>query len=1274
MNDVEIKTGISAAVGVFSKGDFSGNGLELFKTLGYNTDRRDPFPRKTFQFFKESFLEGETRFNEEKARVKDWKEVDLLFQLTKDEVAAQHRPVDTGMVDRTIMESYLFLAIELMEAEYTRTVLARISREVNKVFAMPVMVLFKTGNCLTLSIIDRRLNKKDEHKDVLEKITLIKDIDIENPHRAHIEILFDLSFDRLKRKHRVANIVDLHNAWRKTLDTRELNQRFFQELSNWYFWAINYVSFPDDIEKKEDVRNATNLIRLLTRIVFIWFIKEKKLVPDVLFDRGELGRILKEFSRDRNSHGYYQAILQNLFFGTLNQKRQERDFAKEGTFNENKSNYGVKNLFRYSDRFSIGKKEALELFEDIPFLNGGLFDCLDKENDEGRVQYVDGFSRNPQKRAIVPDFLFFGPEEEYDLNAIYDTKNRKYKVKGLIDILSGYKFTIVENTPIEEEIALDPELLGKVFENLLASYNPETRTTARKQTGSFYTPREIVGYMVDESIKAYLKQKLETAAGMKSEDADVALGFLLEYNEKEHLFDERQTAVLIHAIDTCKILDPACGSGAFPMGILHKFVHILHKLDPGNKLWKDRQVEKVKAMDDPVLRDKYIADIEAAFENNELDYGRKLYLIENCIYGVDIQPIAIQISKLRFFISLVVDQKVNRAEDENYGIRSLPNLETKFVSANTLIGLDKPAQKMLKNPAIDKLEKDLKELRHRYFSAKNRREKLDFQSKDKTLRQEISDLLVLDGFPREAAKQVAAFDPYDQNASCSFFDPEWMFGLTGGFDVAIGNPPYVQIQSFSGMPQQKDWERQEYETYAKTGDVYCLFYERGYRLLKDGGTLVFITSNKWMRANYGKAMRKFFMANGVILKLIDFGDSPIFKNATTYTNILVWHKVNREVKTGAWDLSRAYAGDASLDDLLARQGEGEPLFTDESFVIVKSEQAAIKKRIEEIGVPLKDWNIAINYGIKTGLNEAFIIDGKKKDELIAEDPKSAGILKPILRGRDIKRYKAEFAGLWVIVAKFGSHGDIKKKYPAIFQHLANFKSRLEERGQCRYTRSGKSKQNEKYPGQHHWLELDNNPKDDYIALFNQDKIVWPETSLDNQFCLVGKDFFQDKTSFLLASDNKYLLGILNSRVTRFFLDFLVSKMRGGYFAMSKIYVEQIPIPHIDAEAQLPFEILVDMILFAREHAMNSDASTLEWVIDVMTFGLYFEPEMKKDHCFINHRIAEVIKPFTSDDTDDFKTEYIKTFVKFCDKDDTIRHGLVHSRLVKPVRIILGDKK
>ena len=323
----------------------------------------------------------------------------------------------------------------------------------------------------------------------------------------------------------------------------------------------------------------------------------------------------------------------------------ERKFAKDEGFLKNRSKYGIKTLLRYEGLFKISQAEVLDLFKGVPFLNGGLFDCLDKEDENHRVLYVDGFSRNNRKQAVVPDYLFFGGELELDLNSIYGTRNKRYTTKGLFAILSNYKFTVTENTPIEEEVALDPELLGKVFENLLASYNPETKTTARKQTGSFYTPREIVNYMVDESLIAYLMQKLDEA-GYPERDED--LRELLSYTEKSNPFNEAETAVLIKAIDGCKILDPACGSGAFPMGILHKMVHLLHKLDPQNELWKERQMEKAEAFEDAVQRDKAIRNIEEAFANNELDYGRKLYLIENCIYGVDIQPIAVQIAKLRF--------------------------------------------------------------------------------------------------------------------------------------------------------------------------------------------------------------------------------------------------------------------------------------------------------------------------------------------------------------------------------------------------------------------------------------------------------------------------------------------------------------------------------------------------------------------------------------------------------------------------------------------------
>jgi adenine-specific DNA-methyltransferase len=265
-----------------------------------------------------------------------------------------------------------------------------------------------------------------------------------------------------------------------------------------------------------------------------------------------------------------------------------RLFATDEGFAKNRATYDVNNLYRYEALFRDEPDAALAHFADIPFLNGGLFECLDRTEDgTDKKRYLDGFSRNAKKRPHVPDRLFFDSGETADLSTAYgDTKRKAERVTGLITILNRYKFTIVENTPIDQEIALDPELLGKVFENLLASYNEETKTTARKQTGSFYTPRPIVDYMVDESLKAHLTRALVEKARMKEPDARAGLDLLFAYTEKEHAFTPAEVATLIAAIDALKILDPACGSGAFPMGVLHKLVYILGKLDPDNDEWK----------------------------------------------------------------------------------------------------------------------------------------------------------------------------------------------------------------------------------------------------------------------------------------------------------------------------------------------------------------------------------------------------------------------------------------------------------------------------------------------------------------------------------------------------------------------------------------------------------------------------------------------------------------------------------------------------------------
>jgi adenine-specific DNA-methyltransferase len=839
----DIRQQIEASLAGFGKDDLKTVSIGLLNALGYQSEKTLDLDNTPDAFLSE-FDNRDRKLRQDKALFERWKSIDLLFQLTDDEVrdAGAQGALDFGSgYEPGNYRSYLFFALDLEKDRYTRTQLAGMTREINLLFDMPAMLLIRHDGALTFSVIDRRLSRREASRDVLEKVKLIKEIHFRHPHRAHIEILHDLALPTLMAKHECRDFNQLHEAWRKTLDTNELNKRFYRELADWYFWALDHVEFPDDVEKDEATRNATSVIRLLTRLIFCWFLKEKGLIPDALFNARRLAGVLASLEDDDST--FYRAILQNLFFGTLNQRMNtggqvNRKFANAGSFHEQKDEYGIKNLYRYQKLFAIDEDEALQIFADIPFLNGGLFDCLDKEDDVGKVIYVDGFTRNARKQPRVPNFLFFSDTRTLDLSdAFGDNTRKKEKVRGLINLLDSYKFTITENTPIEEEIALDPELLGKVFENLLASYNPETGTTARKQTGSFYTPREIVNYMVDESLIAYLAGKLEPrmdangreaggetttdgadgkmattkhAKGAKEDSREGAsirgsnledrLRTLFAYTEEPHAFSDGEVDVLIEAIDTCKILDPACGSGAFPMGILHKLVFILGKLDPHNERWKRKQVEKAEQIPDVSARETAVAAIEKDFETNDLDYGRKLYLIENCIYGVDIQPIAIQISKLRFFISLICDQRTNRNKARNCGVRPLPNLETKFVAANTLISLDRgEGQGLLMDRRLPALEKQLADIRHKHFAAQRRRDKLALQKQDAKLREEIAAVLADGGMSGDASHQLAAWDPYDQNNSAPFFDPEWMYGIADGFDVVIGNPPYGIPTKLTGI-------------------------------------------------------------------------------------------------------------------------------------------------------------------------------------------------------------------------------------------------------------------------------------------------------------------------------------------------------------------------------------------------------------------------------------------------------------------------------------------
>ena len=626
-----------------------------------------------------------------------------------------------------------------------------------------------------------------------------------------------------------------------------LSKDFYKDLFEWYQWAVDpsaKITFPNNTSTEDDDRDdiETKIIRMITRIMFVWFIKQKQLVPDCIFELQHLKKILKDFDPLSTTVGnYYNAILQNLFFGTLNRAIIEEDGSTRKFSTSSKRD--VKTLYRYAEMFTISEQEVIDTFAEIPFLNGGLFECLDKTRYIDGVEQCynfDGFSRNDARfadgrfkhRAVVPNILFFEPE------------------RGLLSILSRYNFTIEENSPEEQQVALDPELLGKVFENLLGAYNPETQETARNQSGSFYTPREIVNFMVDESLIAYLG-KTELVRSLFGHDFQFDASKTEQYKE------------IADKLKAIKILDPACGSGAFPMGILNRMVEIFERIQP------DANV-----------------------------YELKLSIIENCLYGSDIQSIAAQITKLRFFISLICNCEKD-ASAINFGIPTLPNLETKFVSANTLIAKKKKdAQlQLFENPDIETTKSELAEIRHKHFAAKSASTKHRLRKQDQELREKLANLLSEDNcFAPEDAKQLSEWNPYDQNAVSSFFDPEWMFGVSDGFDLVIGNPPYIQLQS-NGGKLGKLYEKLSYSTFVRTADLYCLFYERGWQLLKRDGHLCFITSNKWMRAGYGANLREFFTKKTNPLLLIDFAGVKVFENATVDANILMYAKSENEQKT-----------------------------------------------------------------------------------------------------------------------------------------------------------------------------------------------------------------------------------------------------------------------------------------------------------------------------------------------------------------------------------------
>lgn len=850
---------------------------------------------------------------------------------------------------------------------------------------------------------------------------------------AHLDILADLAS---KECH---SFNELYDHWLETFSVDKLTSRFYAEIYNWYAFAMDRASFPNDLTTMDDdvKHNSESLVRLITRMMFVWFLGEKGLVPRDIFDPDWVGRNLipdfkieKELApyepgpdkckENREGSRYYRLVLQNLFFATLNcpiyddpeQGKLRRRFFR--SYKGMSADRGVNTLWRYDDEFREGGAElwARLMNEHVPYVNGGLFDCLDNKralaDGDKHALFRDGFSTNRESRSQIhiPDELFFGTHKA-DLRAYYRTNKIKeaeldkyadVEVSGLIDIFKQYHFTVEENTPMDQDVSLDPELLGSVFENLLAAYNPETKKTARANSGTFYTPRSIVDYMVRESLVEALACKVDKTI---TED-DLRLLFDAGTEETPDGLKGHEEEIIKH-IYALKILDPACGSGAFPMGALQMMVHALGLLDPDNKRWrkiieekskkdieklskeyddnlnqlndelkerqeslsklkididldakakvdsieplkkqlaeakecmeaidkkdhlkwlmakqkvediteklknaskgtslspidtlansiKERQLnyDKVKLENDDkkkALKEelaKRLAKIEADFaqSNIESNYLRKLYIIERQIFGSDIQPIAIQITKLRCFITLTADQDVKKPED----FKTLPNIDIHFVAADSL---GKVKTTTAGNDAFDEIYKEsanrLKDTGRQLFYATRKKAKEKLQDEYTEQYREFTDRMHDAGIVDQAGQDnLLKWDPFDQNLHAPFFNPEIMFGLKDGFDIVIGNPPYVQIKK--GIYSVEDYPYSEGKDPGKQ-NLYKMFVELGYNMAKPDGVVCLIVQSSLMCDMSASATRELLMTKTRMKCCIEFPQTPPNKGAKVFKSV-----------------------------------------------------------------------------------------------------------------------------------------------------------------------------------------------------------------------------------------------------------------------------------------------------------------------------------------------------------------------------------------------------
>lgn len=865
-----------------------------------------------------------------------------------------------------------------------------------------------------------------------------------------------------------------HSALWKTFQLQAVNEKFYVGIANAFTELAQHLDTTVPEMTETDSKQFVN--RLLGRLLFCWFLKKRDILDK---EQGYFD------TQGLESTDYYHARLEPLFFLTLNTPVNERSES-------------LAKFLKESKKFiSKGTQELISADIVTPYLNGGLFEA--HKNDHFNTAILN-----------FPAGYFIRLYEHFD----------------------SYNFTTDESSPEYEQVAIDPEMLGKVFESLLATQVDGTGDQARQAIGAFYTPRSIVTYMCAEAIRSTLSAKLNfnpkaiTAINSLLDTSDAQWAAAGTNSKRDAL--KGQEKEILAALTTVRIYDPACGSGAFPMGMLQLLVKLHQRLT-----------------------------------NQGETYEVKMYYLEKSLFGTDIEPMAIEISKLRAWLSLIVDQE----ESEN--VDALPNLDFHFICCNSLIPLKNEDSNTFS--FFDEPKDEIASIKTKYFYSASPKEKKLLQNQYEKFIKLHTDVV------SDRVKQLLSYHPFNSDTPADFFDKFEMFGMTDGFDIVISNPPYVRYQR---IKYKKDLEN--YDIYSGTSDLYTYFFELGFKNLRESGVISYITSSKYGRAQYGAKLRELISKNSTIDYLVDYGNEHVFA-AITNTWIV---QLAKKIPSPEHKFKLHSGIDVEPKEILQSS-------LDEDYWTFEADNIeSLKNKVKSVGSTIIEQKFQIFHGIITGLNEAFVINEEKKNEIESLDPKHSEVIKPLIRGRDISKYEIRKLPMWIIATK--NEYRVSELYPKLAKYFDELNKQLGGKIESRGAKGS------------HWMNLRDCAYYDQMEI---DKIVWLELTDQSKFAYsTSGEYVLDGAWLMTGPYLKELLGILNSSLIQFYFKLASNSSGMGTTQWKKFAVESIPVPDfakVSKELKKKLVKLVDERLKMRMTQHHAECLELEKEIDKIVYEIYF---------------------------------------------------------------------